>query len=95
MSILLMAGLLAGVNLVTLLQFWIDKSRAAKGLSRNRIPEKDLLFWACIGGTPAAYAARAMLRHKIRKQPFSARLHTIAIIQAFALVIAGSWTLGS
>ena len=34
-----------------------------------------------IGGTPGAYAGRALFRHKTRKQPFSARLHTIAVFQ--------------
>ncbi len=39
------------------------------------------------GGSPAAFAARAMLRHKTRKQPFSWRLHLIALAQALLIAL--------
>jgi uncharacterized membrane protein YsdA (DUF1294 family) len=57
---------------------------------RRRIAESTLLTLALLGGTPGAYAGRALFRHKTRKQPFSRRLHTIAVVQG-VLVVA--WVL--
>ena len=51
------------------------------------MPEARLLGWATAGGSPAAFAARAMLRHKTRKQPFSWRLHLIALAQALLIAL--------
>ena len=73
-----LAALLA-VNLWTTFRFWQDKARARKG--ERRIPEADLLGLALIGGTPGAYLARHLFRHKTRKQPFSTCLHLIAVVQ--------------
>jgi uncharacterized membrane protein YsdA (DUF1294 family) len=75
---------LAIVNLWTFWRFHDDKRRAILGL--RRIPESDLLGLALIGGTPAAFAARHLLRHKTRKQPFSTRLWLIAMLQAGAAI---------
>ena len=75
---------LLAVNLFTLLRFSQDKRHAVIGA--RRIPESDLLWLAFIGGTPAAYAARQLFRHKTRKQPFSTYLHLIAVIQAGAII---------
>lgn len=79
------AGAAVAVNLLTYLSFRQDKRRAVAG--GRRIPERRLLGLALIGGTPAAFAARAMLRHKTRKQPFSTWLILIALAQA-ALILA-------
>ena len=43
-----------------------------------------LLQLAFFGGTPGAYAGRALFRHKTRKQPFCANLHAIAGLQVIA-----------
>jgi len=67
------------VNLWTILRFWQDKRRAIAGA--RRIPEADLLGLALIGGSPGAFAARRLFRHKTRKQPFTARLWLIAMVQ--------------
>jgi uncharacterized membrane protein YsdA (DUF1294 family) len=67
------------INGWTGLQFAVDKQAAIE--RRRRIPEFDLLALALLGGTPSAYVARAVFRHKTRKQPFSYRLHLIATIQ--------------
>ena len=75
---------LLAVNLWTMLRFWQDKQRAIAGT--RRIPEADLLGLAFIGGTPAAFLARNLFRHKTRKQPFSTNLFLIAVIQAGALI---------
>ena len=71
------------INLATIVRFWADKERAKN--ARRRIPERDLLGLALIGGTPGAYLARQMFDHKRRKQPFSRYLATIAAVQAAAL----------
>lgn len=70
---------LAIINLVTFLRFWQDKKRAIAG--QRRIPEGDLLGPALLGGTPAAFLARRLFRHKTRKEPFSTYLHMIVTIQ--------------
>lgn len=71
-------GLLA-INLWTALAFWHDKRCAMRGLRRT--PEARLLGLALIGGTPAAFLARHLFRHKTRKEPFSTYLHVIAVVQ--------------
>lgn len=75
---------LAAMNAVAFAAFGIDKSLAEAG--QRRISEARLLSFALIGGTPGAYAGRALFRHKTRKQPFSNELHTIAILQVAAIV---------
>lgn len=74
---------LIAVNFATFAAFGIDKAKAESGA--RRISEAALLQWAFFGGTPAAYAARHLFRHKTRKQPFSSNLHMIAIFQISAL----------
>ena len=70
---------LIGANFFAFAAFGIDKARAENG--RRRTSEADLLMFAVLGGTAGAYAGRHLFRHKTRKQPFSSRLHTIAILQ--------------
>ncbi|HMJ93075.1 MAG TPA: DUF1294 domain-containing protein [Allosphingosinicella sp.] len=72
------------INAWTVLRFWQDKQRARTG--DWRISEADLLALAAIGGTPGAFLARWLFRHKTRKQPFSTVLLTIAVIQIGAIV---------
>lgn len=75
------------VNAATFVSFWRDKVYAING--RRRIPEADLLKLALIGGTPGAFLARHMFRHKTRKEPFSTYLQLIAVIQLGGLI--GFW----
>ncbi|MEP9361275.1 DUF1294 domain-containing protein [Sphingomonas sp. KR3-1] len=72
------------VNLWTVLRFRQDKRRAIAGA--RRVPEADLLWLALLGGSPGAFAARRLFRHKTRKQPFSTYLMLIAAIQAGAAI---------
>ncbi|MEO7383932.1 MAG: DUF1294 domain-containing protein, partial [Novosphingobium sp.] len=51
----------------------------------RRVPEADLLGLALVGGTPAAFLARHLFRHKTRKEPFSTQLKIIAILQVCAI----------
>ena len=67
------------INLLTIAEFWRDKSRARNG--GWRVPEVNLLALAALGGTPGAFLARHLLRHKTRKEPFSTRLQLIAVLQ--------------
>ena len=83
---------LAAVNGVTWLAFAADKTAAQQG--QRRIAESTLLSLALFGGTPAAYFARRSLRHKTRKQPFSAQLHMIAALQAGVMVLMAAKGLG-
>ncbi len=80
---------LIAVNFVTFAAFGIDKTRAERGVWR--ISEGTLLRLAFLGGTPGAYAGRAVFRHKTRKQPFCANLHTIAALQIIALAGLAVW----
>jgi len=75
------------VNAATFISFWRDKVYAINGT--RRIPEADLLKLALIGGTPSAFLARRMFRHKTRKEPFSTYLQLIAVIQLGGLI--GFW----
>jgi uncharacterized membrane protein YsdA (DUF1294 family) len=95
------ASLLAPANLATALiamnslafaAFGIDKMKAEAG--SWRVQESTLLTLAFLGGTPGAYAGRALFRHKTRKQPFSGQLHTIAVTQVLALGAGLGWMLG-
>jgi uncharacterized membrane protein YsdA (DUF1294 family) len=84
---MLAAFYLLSINAWTMLRFRQDKLRAIAG--ERRIPEADLLGLALIGGTPGAFLARQLLRHKTRKQPFSNRLLFIAVVQAGAAAVSG------
>lgn len=77
--------LLTALNLWTFACFRRDKVRARTG--GRRVPERDLLLLALLGGSPAAFAARHMLRHKTVKQPFSRRLKGIAAVQVAGAVL--------
>lgn len=80
---------LVSLNSVTLALFGLDKMKARAGT--RRIAESTLLGLALLGGTPGAYAGRAVFRHKTRKQPFSRQLHEIAVLQAAALAGGIRW----
>jgi uncharacterized membrane protein YsdA (DUF1294 family) len=83
------ALVLVAINFLAFAAFGIDKARAEAGAWR--ISEGTLLRLAFLGGTPGAYAGRALFRHKTRKQPFCANLHTIAALQIAALGGLAVW----
>ena len=80
---------LIAINCFAFAAFGIDKARAEAG--QWRISEGTLLRLAFFGGTPGAYAGRALFRHKTRKQPFCANLHAIAVLQVVAVVGLMVW----
>jgi uncharacterized membrane protein YsdA (DUF1294 family) len=71
------------INAWTFFRLRQDKQRAARG--GWRVSESELLSLAFLGGTPATFAARRLLRHKTRKQPFLTQLWLIALVQAAGL----------
>ncbi|MBD3730863.1 MAG: DUF1294 domain-containing protein [Sphingomonadales bacterium] len=91
LSLANIATVLCATNFIAFAAFGIDKWRAEQG--RRRTPESDLLFLAALGAAPGAYAGRALFRHKTRKQPFSERLHRVAIAEVAVLVFAVTWHL--
>lgn len=68
------------INLAAFVAFRADKRAAEHG--RRRTPERTLLTLAAVGGTPGAFAASQVFRHKTRKQPFRSILWLIAVAQA-------------
>lgn len=91
-SIPLLVGLwLVAVNAITFAAFGLDKARARNG--QRRIREDTLLTLALLGGSPAAFWARSHFRHKTRKQPFSASLATVALLQVMVLGGGLGWWL--
>lgn len=85
------ATALIALNFIAFASFGFDKAAAQAG--RRRVSEATLLRWALLGGTPGAYAGRALFRHKTRKQPFCGRLHRIAILQVLAIAAWAWWTM--
>ena len=83
--------LLIAVNTVTFIMFGLDKAAAEAGT--RRISEAALLQLALLGGSPAAYLARRVFRHKTRKQPFVNRLRWVMVVQLLALAVLAGWWL--
>jgi len=74
---------LTAVNVMTYVMYWWDKRRAVKG--KRRVSERELLAWALVGGTPAAYLAMRKFRHKTQKGRFRRIFWVIVIGQVAAL----------
>jgi len=83
------AAALLLINAWTAFCFWQDKQKAINGLRRT--PEAELLGLALIGGTPGAFLARHLFRHKTRKEPFSTHLQVILALQIGGII--GWWVL--
>ncbi|NET71503.1 MAG: DUF1294 domain-containing protein [Sphaerospermopsis sp. SIO1G2] len=73
---------LALVNLITFLAYRKDKQAAR--FSEWRIPESTLHLLMLAGGTPAAFIAQRVLRHKTRKQPFQLVFWFLLLMQIVA-----------
>ena len=79
MILIIAAAYLLLVNVAAFGAFALDKAAAENG--RRRIAEPTLLLLALAGGSPGAWLAVKVLRHKTRKQPFRAILIAIVVLQ--------------
>jgi uncharacterized membrane protein YsdA (DUF1294 family) len=64
------------LNCLSFLAYADDKRRAQQ--AQWRIREGSLL-WFALFGAPGAQAARMLLRHKTRKEPFRSQFRTVAV----------------
>ncbi len=81
-SIALGAWLL-GVNLLTFFTYGVDKYRASR--KGQRIPENTLHLLSLLGGTPGAWMAQRIFRHKTLKTSFRVVFYAIALLQMTSL----------
>jgi uncharacterized membrane protein YsdA (DUF1294 family) len=77
---------LVSVNAVAILLYGWDKLVA--GNDARRVPEALLQLVALGGGSPAAFLASTLFRHKARKASFRRVLVAIVALQ---LVLVGAW----
>lgn len=77
---------LIGINLITFLYYFYDKSVAKVGMLR--VPEFVLHLVTCIGGTPAAFLGQNLFRHKTVKGSFRRMFWLIVVGQ---LIVFGVW----
>lgn len=80
---------LAGVNVATFALYGYDKIAAIK--ERLRVPELLLHLLAVIGGTPAAFVAQSLFRHKTMKRSFQVAFWIIAVAQIALIGTALEW----
>lgn len=57
-----------GINLITLVVYYIDKKSST--VDNDRVPENTLLLLGLFGGWMSAIVAQQEFRHKSIKQPF-------------------------
>ncbi len=74
----LFAYYLLGINIITILAYGWDKSRAER--AKRRIPEARLLLFAFLGGFPGAWAAMSLFRHKTQKTSFKIKLTLVTLL---------------
>lgn len=81
-----MAIYLAIVNIAAFVAFGVDKGRARKG--QWRIPERQLMGLAVLGGSAGALAGMYFFRHKTSKRKFRAGVPLILAAQILGIVLA-------
>ena len=72
-----------GINLAAFLIYGIDKYRA-KRAPRRRIPERDLLCAAALGGSLGALLAMRAFHHKTRHRRFAIGVPCMLAVQLLA-----------
>ncbi|WP_240377507.1 DUF1294 domain-containing protein [Bacillus piscicola] len=80
-----MAVFLTYIIVITILSFifmGVDKWKAIR--RKRRIPEKNLLLLACLGGFIGIIAGMMLFRHKIRKPAFTLLVPFIALFEIAA-----------
>jgi uncharacterized membrane protein YsdA (DUF1294 family) len=84
--LLALAGLwLLMMNAGAFSAFAADKRRAAE--RRQRYSERGLLTLVALGGSPGAWLAMQLFRHKTRKRSFQVTFWTIVTLQAAAAAL--------
>ena len=83
----LLAGWLILINIVTFLVFGLDKLLSKHPRFRQRVPEKNLLLLAVVGGSVGALLGMQIFRHKTLHRTF--RVGVPAIL-AVPLLVAGA-----
>jgi uncharacterized membrane protein YsdA (DUF1294 family) len=79
---------LVGVNCAVFLLYGYDKLASRRKILR--VPERTLHIVAFAGGTPAAFLAQAVFRHKTVKSSFRTAFWLLAAAQA-AIVVGILW----
>lgn len=79
---------LVGINCATFLGYGYDKMASRRKLSR--VPENTLHLLAFAGGTPSAFLAQGVFRHKTQKSSFRTAFWLLAAAQA-AIVVGILW----
>lgn len=79
---------LIAVNLTAFAAYVRDKHLAETG--GRRISENTLLGLAFIGGSPGAWAAMRLARHKTRKTSFQTSFRALLAVQIVLLVAAST-----
>ncbi|NDF13089.1 MAG: DUF1294 domain-containing protein [Proteobacteria bacterium] len=72
------------INLITVAVWWLDKRASIQG--SWRIPEKTLLVFCFLGGSPGGFLASRLFRHKTKKSSFRARYILVVILQIILLI---------
>ena len=76
------------INLWTFAAYAYDKNAAQKG--KWRVPEKSLHSMAFLGGTPGAFIASRVFRHKTKKARFRAIFWLVTALQIALVVVLGT-----
>jgi uncharacterized membrane protein YsdA (DUF1294 family) len=80
---------LASVNVITFAYYGYDKLRAKGG--EGRVPEVVLHGLSAVGGSPAAYLAMWLFRHKTVKGSFRILFWGIVILQLCLAAAVAKW----
>lgn len=84
MAVKLLLIYLLIVNILTFLDFGLDKYKAKKGMWRT--PESSLLLMALAGGSVGAWMGMNTFRHKTRHLKFKYGIPLIMILQVVFLM---------
>ena len=88
----LLAGWLILINIVTFLVFGLDKLLSKHPRFRQRVPEKNLLLLAVVGGSVGALLGMQIFRHKTLHRTFRVGVPAILAVQLLlAAAVALYW----